>query len=177
MPSFFEGLSRLLKGEAVYRAGEDGDGAVNKHDEPIMDPEQPASPHEAQATTERTGPPVIPQCVVDETRSRVNGQYLDVDVTIKNMSQAPVMLDKILIMGRTHELDYPLGPGKERQFISVYNGPLLTNSSYTNSEVQYRNEQDGEYYGAVHYVEFDHESDNTYTVNRLRFIPPVKHLT
>jgi len=181
MPSFFEGLRRILTGQEVFRAGEDADGAVSKHDdndELVIEPQQPISQYEGRANTQRTGAPaVIPQCVVEEVESRVNGSNLEISVTIKNMSPVPVMLDKILLLGRTHELDYALAPGIQREFVGVHNGPLLTNRSYTNSEVHYRNEQDNEYYGAIHNVEFDQQPDNTYTIDRIRFIPPIKHLT
>lgn len=187
MPSFFEGLRRILTGQDVFKPGEDADGVTYKNkqddldsDAPVIDPgqQQSSSQYTGTATTTRTeGPAVIPQCVVEHVESRVSGPYLDVSVTIKNMSPVQVMLDKILLLGKTHELDYALAPGSSREFVSVYNGPLLTNRNYTHSEVQYRNEQDGEYYSAIHNAEFEQQPDNTYTINRIRFLPPVKHLT
>jgi len=186
MPTFFEGLKRILTGQQVFKPGEDADGVTHRDeqadvdsDAPVINPSsQPASQYVGGATTTRTsGPAIIPQCVVEEVESRISGPYLDVSVTIKNMSQVTVMLDKILLLGRTRELDYSLAPGASREFVSVYNGPLLTNRNYTHSEVQYRNEQDGEYHSAIHNAEFEQQPDNTYTINRIRFIPPVKHLT
>lgn len=182
MPSFFEGLRRLMTGQDVFKPGEDADGVTYKDgqdymddDAPVIDPaeqKQPAAQHEVAAE-----PAVIPQCVVEEVESRISGPYLDVSVKIKNTSPVPVLLDKVLLLGRTYELNHVLPPGQRQEFVSVYNGPLLTNRNYTHSEVQYRNEQDGEYYSAIHNTEFEQQPDNTYTVNRMRFLPPVKHLT
>lgn len=186
MPSFFEGLKRMLSGQPVFRPGEDVDGRELKQnpqykpDIPPQQPmQQPVSQHSAEVVTQQSGqqagPKVIPQAIVERVENRINGQYLDISITIRNNSQGNIMLDKIMLLGMTRELDRHLGPGQEFEFVSVYNGPLLKNRSYTHAEIQYRNDA-GDYFSAIHNVEFEQKPDGTYTIYHMRFIPPVKDI-
>lgn len=175
MPTFFEGFRRLLTGQPVFRQGEDVDGVEYKEErqpEAKVDPDQ--QPPVAEAV-EQQGPKLIPEVTIQRVECRNNGANMEVDVYIKNTSTTNVMLDKIMLFGDSRALNYMLNPGEEREF-PVYNGPRLNNRNYTNCELQYRDEATGDYFSSVHNVEFEQESDNTYVVRRIRFVPPVKDI-
>jgi hypothetical protein len=193
MPSFFEGLKRMLSGQPVYRPGEDVDGVSHKDDQqyqpgassqPVQGnpSQQPVSAQNAQTTTVSTPTQIDPRSVVaviERVENRASGQNLEVTITAQNNSQIPITLDKVLMFGQSRELDWALNPGIEKEFVNVYNGPRPTNRNYTNCELHYyfrdANGQNN-YLSAIHNIEFQQEADGTYTIRNIRFIPPVKDI-
>ena len=179
MPSFLERLRRLVNGEPIFRPGEDTEDPQYSHDKDDWDtPPQAHTPPQqpAQALVPRVdGPKIIPLVTVEEAECHPSGQNMEVTLHIRNHAAGNIFLDKVLLFGRTRELDFDLGPGKREEFTNVYYGPRPTNRNYTHAEVQYRDEH-GDYFSAIHNVEFDQESDGTYVIRKLRFIPPVKDI-
>lgn len=170
MPTFFEGLKRMITGQPVFKPGEDEDGVELKDAQDTPDTTQPAQ----QSTLERTGPKVIPLAIIEHIECRTNGSNMDVSIHVKNHSQGDIMLDKISLFGDSREIDHTLRPGEMREF-PVFSGARPSNRNYTHCELHYRDEP-GDYFSAAHNVEFEQEPDGTYTVNRIRFIPPVKDI-
>lgn len=179
MPSFLERLRRLVNGEPIFRAGEDVENPQHVQDKDDWD--MPPQAHTAaQQTTPapapRTGgPKIVPLVTVERVECHPNGSNMGVTVHIRNHAAGDVMIDKITLLGQMRELDRTLQPGEQFEFMNAYNGPRPNNRNYTHCEVQYRDEH-GDYFSAVHNAEFDQEPDGTYTINRLRFIPPVKDI-
>lgn len=174
MPSFFEGLKRLIVGEPVFRPGEGVDGVTHKADEIAEAQRQQEQPTVANAV-ERPGPKVIPQVVIDRVEYRNNGNEMDVDVEIKNLSDREVMVDQITILGTTRQIDRVFQPGEERE-VPVYDGPRPNHRNYSNCELRYRDQATGDYFASLHFVEYEQEPDKTYVIRRIRFVPPVKDI-
>ena len=175
MPTFFEGFKRLLTGQPVFRQGEDIDGVEYKEDrQPEPQVDQLDQPPAAEAVKQQ-GPKLIPEVAIQRVEYRSNGADMEVDAYIKNTSSTEIMLDRIMILGTTHQLDYVLRPGEQREF-PIFNGRRPDNRNYTHCELQYRDQATGDYFSAIHNVEFEQEADKTYVVRRIRFIPPVKDI-
>lgn len=181
MPSFFERLRRVINGENAYRPGEDSDDPMQVHDKDDWDmPSQardtsPAQPQTTDAP-KPAGPKIIPQATIVKVENRVSGSYLDISITVQNNSQIDVELESVHLLGREYRLSFTLPPGRMQEFVSVYNGPLLNNRNYTKCELYYKKPEDTDAFKANHLVEFRQEADGTYTISRIRFIPPVQDI-
>jgi hypothetical protein len=175
MPSFFEGLKRLVSGQPVFRPGEDVDGVTHKSDQILEAQQQPTEPVVASAE-ERPGTKIIPEVIIERVEYRNKGDDMEVDVDIKNNSQQSVMVDSIMILGSNRKIGYVLSPGESRE-VPVYSGARPKHRNYTNCEMQYRDEATGDYFSSLHLVEYDaQEPDGTYTIRNIRFTPPIKDI-
>jgi len=173
MPSFFDGLKRMLTGQPVFRPGEDSDEAVRKNDNREDVEEKPEHPFTGQPIPQ--GPKPRPQAIVERVECRTSGPNMEITVHIQNMSNEQIMLDKILLLNSRHELDRQLRPGERAEFVNVYRGPRPNNRNYSNCEVQYQ-DSTGDYFSAIHNIQFKQEPDNTYVIDDIRFVPPVKDI-
>lgn len=175
MPSFFEGLKRLIVGEPVFREGEDTTGVTHKSDQRLEAQQAAQEPVVADAV-ERPGTKIIPEVVIENVEYRNNGDDMDVDVDIQNNSQQEVFVDKISILGTTRSIGLVLRPGEQRE-VAVYSGDRPNHRNYTNCELQYRDQATGDYFSSMHLVEYEQEpADKTYVIRRIRFLPPVKDI-
>lgn len=174
MPSFFEGLKRVISGQPVFRPEEDVDGVTHKSDQQA-DTEQQNHPVDADVV-EQPGPKIIPEVYIERVESRDNGANMDVSVQINNRSQQEVMVDKLLLLGVTRAINHVLRPGESRE-LPVYNGPKPTHRNYTNCELQYRDQATGDYFSSLHLVEYEAQSpEGTYEIRNIRFTPPIKDI-
>lgn len=170
MPTFFEGLKRLVTGEPVFKPGEDVDGVEYKADQ------KAAVAESAGAGAEDSyGTKVIPEVVIRKVENRNSGDNMEVTIEVINNSTTDVLIDKVLLLGTTYNLNHVLRPGEAREFI-VFNGPRPNHRNYTDCELQYRDEATGDYFSSSHFVEYEQEADDTYIINRIRFVPPVKDI-
>jgi hypothetical protein len=157
---FLDAFGKILQGKPVY------DGTSEKQsppasDEPIATPQQ--------------GSKYIPVVRIGRIEVRQNGQNMDIEAYIKNESQVEIGLDKVRLLGGMRELDTHLQPGQERKF-HLYSGGRPSNTSRDKVEVWYLTEGTADYFSSVHVIEFFKESDNTFSVRRIRFLPPIKDM-
>ncbi len=171
MPTFFEGLKRLLVGQPVFKEGEGVDGVEHKADARDAALEQPP----VVDAVGRPGPKVIPEVIIERIEYRNDGDDMDVDAEIKNQSDRDVFVDQITILGQTRQIDRVLRPGEQRE-IPVYSGRRPNHRNYSNCDLKYRDETTGDYFSSGHFVEFEQEQDKTYVVKRIRFVPPVRDI-
>lgn len=172
MSGFFEGLVRMIKGEPVFRPEEDNDikPARNTFDDnPVI-----VAPVAVEPRSQRTDGKIAPIVIIERVECDIDGQHMELEVRIKNTHSAEVFLDKILLLGTKWELDRTLRAGEEREF-RVYHGPRPANTHMTKCEVHYRDVQ-GDYFSAIHFVEFRQLQDGMYVVSEIRFLPPVKDI-
>lgn len=175
MPSFFEGLKRVVSGQPVFRPDEDVDGVTHKSD---FQPEvqQPQSDPVVADAKEHRGTKVIPEVIIERVEYRDNGQNMDVSVQINNRSQQEVMIDKLLLLGGSRAINHILRPGESRE-LPVYSGPKPSHRNYTNCELQYRDQATGDYFSSLHLVEYEaQDPDGTYEIRNIRFTPPIKDI-
>jgi hypothetical protein len=164
---FLDAIRDMAAGRPVFKVPNQQNGQQPPQPQQ-QQPQPPASTPRAQE-----GPKERPVAVIERVENRPNGPNLEVSITIQNNSQQNIMLDKVLFMGRTHELDTNLSPGQEREFVNVYSGPKLNNRGYNTAELHYR-DQTGNYFSALNTVEFRQEPDGTYVIERFRLQLPIK---
>lgn len=176
MPSFFEGLKRVVSGQPVFRQGEDADGVTHKTDQQQGSEQQPLSQPVDAEVVELTGPKVIPEVFIERIEYRNTGANMDVSIQVNNRSQQEVMVDKLVLLGQTRAINYVLRPGESRE-LEGYSGPRLNHRNYTNCELQYRDQATGDYFSSLHLVEYEaQEVDGTYNIRNIRFTPPIKDI-
>jgi hypothetical protein len=179
MPSFFEGMRRLIAGEQVYRPGEDTDAPIYQHkdeakseaqatvanydhDAPVIDPVSRDKAHPPEAVIERF------ECYYHD------GSHMEINLFIANHSNQELLIDKVMLFGHRHDIDFSLHPGQSREFM-VYRGPLMDNHNYTTAELHYRTPA-GDYFSAMHNIEYEEKFEHKYVPHRIRFYGPVKDI-
>lgn len=178
MSSFWETMKRLVAGQPVFRADEE-DGVTRKSDTPAAPAaparQQPAAPKPSWQKQAPAGPKIIPQVVIDHIECRLKGtDHMEVSVHVRNTALERVLLDKILLLNEWHDIDDHLEPGQMREF-TVYYGEMPKDTYASRAELHYRTDS-GDYFSAVHHVEFEPEKDGRYSIRRIRFLPPVKDI-
>lgn len=168
MPGFFESMKRMAQGKPLY----DDPNVMPSHSDA-----QPQS-HEVeshQSRIQKGNDRTFPVVYVKRTATRMNGSNMQVSVHILNTWPEPVELDKIRLLGTTHELDAPLRSNQEREFV-VYNGPRPKNK-VTQAQLDYKTHHERDYFEAIHDVTFMyHDDDQTYSVDQLRLRMPIRDI-
>lgn len=114
----------------------------------------------------------IPVVGVTHTKYHTSGAQIEVWAVIHNHSERTIMLDKIVMLGQSTELDYQLAPGHEREF-RIYHGSRLTHDNYKKAGLYYKDTLSGDYFRADHLVGYKYESDKTYSVIELELLTPI----
>lgn len=153
MPSFFSLLKNIALGKPVY---------TNQQTT------QSAQPAAQQPTQTVSGPKVVPQAYIERVECTENGANMQCDATIQNYSQVPLDLDRIEILGTSFDLGTILRPGEEREF-RIYSGPRITNTGNNQCKLYYK-DPSTDTFCAQHTIDFEKLADNTYTINRIRFL-------
>jgi hypothetical protein len=183
--TIWQSLGRLIKGEPVFQPG-DQQGSNKPANLPPPNGGQPMqqdTAHHAASenlpaaaapahSVPNMGPKVLPLVAVQRIEPHINGEHVEYYFALENHSEERVELDKIRILNVQRELDNFLNPREEKEFL-VYSGPRPRNSAYNQAEIFYKNAH-GDYFKSTHFVEFDHQPDNSYTIARVRFMPPVR---
>lgn len=172
MPGFFDAMKRIAQGKPVFDqndelggfAAEDGTSAQPHHNQP-----------EHQSLIHKGSDRTFPVVYVKHTNVHMNGPNMQVYCRILNTWPEPVELDKIRILDKTHELDAPLRPNEEREFL-VYNGPRLRNK-ITHAQLDYKTHHERDYFEAIHDVTFMyHNEDRSYSVDEVKLRLPIRDI-
>lgn len=156
MPSFFEGMKRMILGKPVFDA--------NDPEEQQTTADQ-AQPDPIMGAIDPDGRKALPRVAIERIEPRESGGHLELYAAIQNYSDVQVFLDKITMLGATREINHPLRPGEEREF-PVYSGPDPRNDYYDNCDLQFR-KGDGDYFLARHHVQMERQHDGSYKVERV----------
>lgn len=161
MPGFFESMGRLFKGEPVFNAEDGGNKIVQRAGDPTQS--SPTAP---------VGPKILPQVMISRWECREQGAGLHCEIMIRNFSQGGVTLDKIELLNVRDELGEHLEPGEEYEY--QFNLPNRPRDTHEDECKLYFKNAAGDYFCSVHQIEFEQQADNTYSILRFRFIPPVR---
>lgn len=175
MPGFFESMKRIAQGKPVFDAADNqGEYAPNHPEHHEVQGGQHAST-EHQSRIMKGNDRTFPVVYVKRTVTRFDGPNMAVYCDILNTWPEPVELDKIHILGKTHELDAPLRAGQEREFV-VYKGPRVK-QKITQADLEYKTHHEHDYFKAIHDVTFMyHSEDQTYSVDELRLRMPIRDI-
>jgi hypothetical protein len=181
VPGFFEGMKRLINGQPVFDANDSGKGWTDqagreKEFSTGEGEQQPAQPEQKGPTTGviKNHPDTFPVVVVKRTRTRLNGTNQDVYCSIVNNSKGPVELDEINLAGRSRHINGYLRAGEEREWL-CYSGPRSTAETYKVANLDYKDET-GDYFQSIYDVEYQYESDKTYSVEELHLRLPIRDI-
>jgi hypothetical protein len=183
---FFEGLSRMIKGEPVFRVSDTPPESthVGASQEPhivdspsvlpALDPS--TAPVQAQPVVAdpymKDGRKVTPEVYCENVEWHEKGDHREVWARFSNRGTTAAFLDKISLLGQTTEMNYALEPGHGREF-RVYNGNKLQGRSYTKAQL-YLRLPNGDYFCADHEVLYNVKGDGESEVKELRLIHPVR---
>ncbi|HET7630572.1 MAG TPA: hypothetical protein VFK03_04325, partial [Candidatus Saccharimonadales bacterium] len=119
------------------------------------------------------GRKIIPEVQVIRCQYHLSGQNLEVSAFIRNNSDIQVELNKVNVFGRLLQLDRWLKPGEEHETV-VYRGPLLKADAYRVAELYYKDCGSGDYFCALHQVEYRREADGSFLPHGFHLIHPIK---
>lgn len=166
---FADFLSRMVNGQPVFDANDEPGGVVAPK---AADATSPAAPQSAIRKNDQASFPVV---YVKHVTTHVHGRDMEIYCLIHNKWPEEVMLDKIRLLGTTHELDTYLPAGGERDFL-VYKGPKLQKESYE-AQLDYKTRREGDYFQAIHDVKCAyHADDKTYSVTDMRLRLPIRDI-
>lgn len=153
------GLGRFLTGKPAFEGPNSASDGKN-----IQSSEKPAN-----------GVKSIPLAIISSVECDLSGDDMTCSVTIHNQSGVEIFLDKIRLINTTKELDASLRAGQEKEYYAVFRGDRPKHANYKVCELEYRNTS-GDYFKSVHTVEYNYEPDGTYSLRRMRFVPPVRDI-
>ena len=172
--SFWDVTKRLLTGKPAFEAPKSDDDWDD--DAPTTDfAEDREAKRVEKADTDlydESGNKQIPVAGVTHTKYDLNDSQIDVWSVIKNHSERPLMLDKMVLLGQRTNLHYELRPGLQHEF-RIYRGPRMTHDSYKKAELYYKDIQSGDYFRADHLIGYKYETDKTYSVQELELLTPI----
>lgn len=167
---FFEGLKRMVQGKPVFEVPQDVEKDKWEDEAPADLETRDNTPQGAPQAP--VGPKVLPVVEIESCDSHMHGSNMEVYADIQNNFNETIELDKIRLLGTMTEIDNLLKPGEQRQH-RVYSGPRPTNTSSNYAELTYKNPS-GDYFTAVHYIEYKLESDKTYTIKNFKLQHPIR---
>lgn len=173
---FFEGLKRLANGEPVFQ---EGDGKDRSAFDTSAKPPQQQGDHGAQQKHE-TGivkgqASTFPVVVVKRTRTQLSGNNQNVYCSIINRSNLAVEVEDIHLAGQSRKIGGFLRPGEEREWL-CYSGPRHTGESHKEATLDYKVEENGDYFQSIYDVEYQIETDRTYSVEELHWRQPIRDI-
>jgi hypothetical protein len=168
--SFFEGFSRFLQGKPVFE-----DPNASSAPAAPAPANEPSAIAPQEPTLNKGDRHTFPVVQVEDVKSHINGDHLQVYGEIKNEWSEAIVLDKIRLMNMVRELDYDLQPGQEREFL-LYDGPRPTQQFYE-AQLDYKTKNEGDYFQAIHDVGFEYDGNSkTYSVDELRLRRPIRDI-
>lgn len=182
MPGFFESMKRLAQGKPVFDVNDEPGGGVRPQqpispvtqpDQPF-DPQQPATPVTPPSPIQKGNSSTFPVVYVKHINTHLNGATMEVRCRIRNNSPVEVILDRIRLLHTSAPLGTNLRPGEEKEF-AIYRGPRMQNNGDHEALLDYKT-KDGDYFEAVHDIEFNFESDRTYSVEELHLKMPIRDI-
>jgi hypothetical protein len=163
---FFGALGKIFKGEPVFEVPRN----------PQHPGQQSNEPHQPKTQSERApqGPKVIPQVMIERWQCEPHGQGLHGELRIRNYSQKHITLQRIELMGLRDELGNTIDPGEHYEFL--FNLPSrMRDMNLHECKLYFRGEA-GDYFMALHQIDYEKLPDGTYTVRRFRLLPPIRDI-
>jgi hypothetical protein len=169
---FFGALGKIFRGEPVFsvRPG----GSHMEGSQPPVHMQQKGQPEQQapSAPVNHSGPKVLPQVMIERWQCEPHGQGLHGELRIRNYSQSHVTLQRIELMGLRDELGRSVDPGEHYEFL--FNIPnRMQNIGLDECRLYFR-DQTGDYFMALHQIEYEKLPDGTYNVKRFRLLPPIR---
>ncbi len=163
MPSFFEGLKRLVLGKPVFTANDAKPADISSHQ---------SQPNYAPTAA---GPKVTPQLIISRAESSEQGKGMRCELVLHNYSQMHLTVDRVELLGQTKELGRIIDPAEEYELQWDFSS-RPGNTMYDDCNVYYKNTDTTDAFCSYHTVEFERQSDSSYTIQRVKFLPPIRDI-
>lgn len=158
---FLDGLGKMIKGEPLF----DSSDEELKDDDTFRQPEDNLQ-EVAHPLVDDAGRKVIPHVTVEHCKTHRRGATVEVTAWLTNSSDLEIELDKIQLLNNKSELNRRLHAQEGHEAL-LYRGPVITTDSLHKAELLYRIIQNDDYFKAEFMIEYNHESDGTFTVEDL----------
>ncbi len=175
---FFDAMRKIVMGEPMFKVPPQP-GQQNQPAQTGQEPQQteqkqiPHNPITGEPIPEQHyGPKVLPQVMIERWLCEPHGDGLKCELKIRNYSAGPVTLQRIEVMGLRDELGRTVDAGEMYEFLFTLPN-RMKNTNLDECRLYFRNEL-GDYFMALHQVEYDKLPDGTYNVRRFRLLPPIR---
>ena len=175
MPGIFESLKRMAEGKPVFDANDANNNKPTQQPGAARPPADGAPQGHHGTGVVKGQASTFPVVVVKRTRAQLSGKNQNVYCSIVNHSNLAVEVEEIHLNGASRKIGGYLRPGEEREWL-CYSGPRRTSEAYKVATLDYKVEQDGDYFQSIYDVEYQIENDRTYSVEELHFRSPIKDI-
>lgn len=155
---FLDGMRKMLQGKPVFEAPVEPKERMSGTNEDI----DVVPPIDSSAPKEE----VTPTFSLDHLKSHINGNAIEVYAWAANTSTTELEIEKCVLLNTKAVIGRRLGPGQSHE-VCLYRGPIPTNDQIHKANIFYKDIQENEYYRADFTVEYNHETNGTYTVEEL----------
>jgi hypothetical protein len=156
---FLKAFGNMMKGKPAFESPADTADALST-DKTTVSPQSPAS-----ADTPKQSK-IIPTFTLEHCETHINGDMIDVTVWATNTSSVDIEIDKCVIIDTKTEIDRRLSPGHAHE-ITLYRGPIPTTNHAHKANIFYKSIRANEYFRVDFTVEYNRESNGTFTVEEL----------
>lgn len=155
---FWKALGRMAQGKPVFEVPTESI------------PSQPTTSASDQAAADplhdARGNKIIPTIKIEHCKTHHLGAAIEVRAWVVNTSATEIELEKIEMLGQDHNVDRRLSPGRSHEVI-LYKGPAPTHDNEHDAWIHYKITANGDYFRADYRIEYNQESDGTYSVETL----------
>ncbi|HET8884118.1 MAG TPA: hypothetical protein VFM68_01465 [Candidatus Saccharimonadales bacterium] len=158
---FWQALGKMAQGKPVFETPTE----PNTQDS-TNQTAPPVSQDPNKTPVDGNGRKIIPAIRIEHCKTYRNGPRIDVRAWVTNASDAEIEIEKIEVMGDNVDVDRRLRPQQSHEVV-LYKGPAPTNDYEHKANVHYKLVSSGDYFRADYRIEYNQESDGTYSVETL----------
>ena len=159
---FLKAFGNMIKGKPVFETPADTKDALSTDKSTVL-PQSSGPPAQPLVAARRK---IIPTFTLEYCKTNIDGDLIEVNVWATNTSNVDIEIDKCIIIDTKTAIDRRLSPGQAHQ-ITLYRGPIPTTDHAHKANIFYKSIRANEYFRVDFMVEYNHESDGTYTVEEL----------
>ena len=162
---FLDGLKKMIQGKPVFEDPTKTDDSMQdraQFDSSVTSP--PPAPQ--QTTPVQQQEKVTPTFDLRHCETHVDGDKITVTIWVTNTSEVDIEIDKCVILDTKTEIDRRLSPGQAHEII-LYKGAAPRTDLAHKANIFYRSIRENDYYRVDFSVEYNHESDGSYTIEDL----------
>ena len=111
------------------------------------------------------GSKIFPKVYIKDVNFQSNDEYAELWVDVVNHSPYKIHIDKIVLLGKTTELDYNLEPGGSRQLLA-YKGEALKTKPDSRAELWYKIIDNDDYFMNRHTMIYDVDAEGIFQIVR-----------
>jgi hypothetical protein len=162
---FLDGIRRMMQGKPVFEDPTKTDISSDEIDQFDTTVQTPVAGPPIKAETS-SRPKVIPTFDLRHCKTYIDGDTITVTIWVTNTSTVDIEIDKCVILNTRTEIDRRLSPGQAHE-VTLYKGSMPKTNQAHKANIFYKAIRENEYYRVDFTVEYNRESDGSYTVEEL----------